>query len=502
MKKTWTLIATALASSMAFIDGSALNVALPALQRDLGASGSDLLWIINAYLLMLAALILVGGALGDRLGRRRVYIVGIVVFMLASLGCSLALSATALIAIRVVQGVGGALMIPGSLSLISAVYGVERGQAIGTWSALTTLATLGGPAIGGALADAGLWRGVFLLNLPLGMVALAILLTRVPESHNPDATGALDYVGALLVCFGLAALTYGCLAAGDRGLEDWLVLAALLGGTACLVGFVAVEARAANPMMPLDLFRSVTFSGTNLLTLLLYGALSIGTLFLSLNLVQAQGYSQTQAGLAFIPLSLTLALLSRYTGRLADRLGPRLLLVVGPALVGVGFAMLALVGRSGGPGAYWTSFFPAILVFAVGMALTVAPLTAAVMGSVAMERSGTASGVNNAVSRIAGVLTIAVVGALALATFGQSLDALTLAARLPESLRSAMLADASQLGALALPDGLDAAQRSAATEAISGSLIAAYQRVQWVCAGLAWCGALAAGALVGREQRT
>ncbi|MFN8501541.1 MFS transporter [Kouleothrix sp.] len=417
----WVLAAAILASSMAFIDSSALNVALPALQASLGASGAQLLWVVNAYLLMLAALILFGGALGDALGRKRVFMAGIGLFLLASLACGLAPSIAVLIGARLLQGLGGALMIPGSLALISASYPAERrGRAIGAWSSATTLVTIAGPILGGLLAQAGLWRGVFLINLPIGLAALAVLARFVPEGRSA-AAGPIDYPGAALASLGLAGLTYGSIAAPDRGFTDALVLGTLLGGLAALAAFVAVEARSPHPMMPLHLFQSRTFSGTNLLTLFLYGALTVATFFLSLNLVNAQGYSQSLAGLAFTPFALTLALLARRAGALADRYGARGPLIAGPALVGLSFAAFALVGLTRGPSQYWSTFLRCVLLLGLGMAITVAPLTAAVMGAVSGRAAGTASGINNAISRVAGVLALAVVGALALSLYSGAL---------------------------------------------------------------------------------
>ena len=289
---------------MAFIDGSALNTAIPAVQAALKASGEQILWVVNAYLVMLAALIAVGGSLGDVLGRRRVFAIGIGLFMLASLVCGLSPSIGFLIVARLVQGVGGALMIPGSLAIITAFFGREsRGKAIGTWSAFTTVVTVVGPALGGVLADAGLWRGVFLINFPIGIVALVVLFIKVPESHDEKTSGRIDYLGASLLAAGLAGLTYGLLSAPNLGFADARVYGALLIGVLALVLFIVVEARGAHPMIPLKLFSSRTFSGVNLLTFGLYGALSVGMLFLSLNMVQTQGYSMKLAGLAFLPFA-------------------------------------------------------------------------------------------------------------------------------------------------------------------------------------------------------
>ena len=347
----WVLFSTILASSMAFIDSSALNVALPTLQDDLQTSGAQLLWIVNTYLLMLAALILVGGSLGDKLGRKRVFMLGISLFILASLACGLAPNIEFLLAARIAQGIGGAMMIPGSLAIITATFGPEhRGRAIGTWSAATTMVTIAGPVLGGCLADLGLWRGVFLINLPIGLAALLMLHFKVPESRNEAASSTIDYLGAILATLGLAGLTYGFISLPELGLTHPYVYVSLLGGGGALAGCGIVEVRSRHPMLPLHLFQSRTFSGANLLTLFLYGALNVGTFFLCLNLVQAQGYSQSIAGFADMPFALLLAGLSPWAGKLADHYGPRLSLIVGPTLSGFGFFAVVFGGcypRSG-----------------------------------------------------------------------------------------------------------------------------------------------------------
>lgn len=432
----WVLFSTILASSMAFIDTSALNVALPALQDDLEASGVQLLWIVNAYLLMLAALILVSGSLGDKLGRKKVLMAGIGLFVLASLACGFAPTTELLIRARVVQGIGGAMMIPGSLAIITASFDPNRrGQAIGTWAAATTIVTIAGPVLGGFLADAGAWRGVFLINLPLGITTLLILHFKVPESREEDSR-PIDYLGAVLATLGLAGLTYGFISLPDLGFSDPRVYGILSGGIVALMACVVVEVRSDHPMMPLDLFKSRTFSGANLLTLFLYAALSVVTFFFPLNLVQAQGYSQSIAGLADTPFALLLAGLSPWAGKLADRYGPRLPLIIGPSLAGLGFLLIACVGLTDGPSDYWTTFFPGVVVFGIGMAVTVAPLTTAVMGSMATHDAGTASGINNAVSRTGGVLAMAIVGAIALFAFAGALEAHTAQINLSSEVRA------------------------------------------------------------------
>jgi EmrB/QacA subfamily drug resistance transporter len=493
----WILAATILASSMAFIDGTALNTALAALQAGLQASGADLLWIINAYLLMLAALILVGGSLGDRLGRKRVFMAGISLFMLASLACGLAPTTGWMIAARVVQGIGGALMIPGSLSLLTAsVAPNRRGRAIGTWSAATTLVTVIGPILGGTFADAGFWRGVFLINIPLGILALIVLYLKVPESRDETVTGSIDFLGAALVTLGLAGLTYGFISAPDAGFGDPRVVAALLVGVVGLVAFGIVEARRQQPMMPLHLFKSSTFSGANLLTLFLYAGLSVGFFFLSLNLVQVQGYTKTQAGLATLPFALLLTVLSRFAGGFMDRNGPRLPLIAGPFLVGLGFLWMGFSGVTAGPLDYWTTFLPGVVFVGVGMGFTVAPLSTSVMTSVASHYSGVASGINNAVSRTAGVLAIAIVGSLALIAFAGALESHTSGLGLSTQAHQALMAQASKLGEASVPPETGAQQAAAVAASIKQSFVDAFHLVMFVCAGLAWTSALAAGILI------
>ena len=491
------LLATILASSMAFIDSSALDVASPALQADLGLQGSQLLWVINAYLLFLSALILVGGALGDRYGRKRIFTIGICLFSGASAACGLALDANFLILARSIQGVGGALMVPGSLSIITSYFPAQRrGAAIGTWSTFSTLTTLGGPILGGWLAGHGLWRAVFFINLPLALVALFTLITRVPESRDEHAPPRLDYLGAALATFSLAGLTYGFLQASDFGLSDARVFGALALGVVALVAFLVVEARSDHPMMPLHLFRSRTFSGTNLLTLFLYAALRVVPFFLVLNLIQVQGYPAEVAGFTLLPFTILLTLMSRWAGGLIDRVGARLPLIVGPAVAALGFGLLGLPGLTAGPDQYWLTYFPGVLVLGIGMGVTVAPLTTAVMGSAPQQHSGTASGINNAVARTAGVLAVAIVGALAISIFTTHLDARAGSLNLPAQSMTDLRAQASQLGAAQTPAGLSETQTTAAEQAIQLSFVDTFRLIAGIGAALAALSAIMAALLV------
>lgn len=476
----WVLAATILGSSMAFIDGTAVNVALPALQRDLGATVSEVQWVVEAYALFLSALLLTGGALGDRFGRRRMFLVGVVGFAAASAGCGLAAGTAQLIAARALQGIAAALMVPGSLALLSASFPKERrGRAIGTWSGFGAITAAVGPLLGGWLIDHASWRWVFFLNLPLALAVIAISLWRVPESRDPEATAKLDFPGALLATLGLGGITYGLIESSP--------LALALGGAA-LAGFVGVEARSRKPMMPLSLFRSRDFAGANLLTLWLYAALGGALFFLPFNLIQVQGYSATQAGAALLPFILLMFLLSRWSGGLVDRYGARKPLIVGPAVAGAGFALLALPGLQA---TYWTSFLPAILVLGLGMAISVAPLTTTVMGAVEESHAGLASGINNAVSRVAGLLAVAALGLLLASLFSRGLDRRLDGLGLPPETRKAIEAQKEKLAAIQAPES-----RPEVRSAIDQSFLAGFRAVMLAAAGLAVLASASAGLLI------
>lgn len=496
----WVLLSTVLASSMAFVDSTALNVALPALQTDLQTTAVELLWILNGYLLMLASLILVGGSLGDHLGRKRVFMSGIILFMVASLACGLAPTAGLLIIARVVQGIGGALLIPGSLAIITATFDrSQRGRAIGTWSAATTIVFVIGPALGGVLAQAGLWRGVFLINLPLGIVSLLILYRYVPESRDEEVSSRIDIPGAVLATLSLAGLSYGFISAPDFGFGDARIIVSLGAGLLALIAFILVESRSDHPMMPLHLFRSRTFSGTNLLTLFLYGAGSMYSFFLSLNLVQVQGYSESEAGLAFVPFALVVSVLSPWAGGLVDRYGPRLPLIIGPTLVGIGFAVIGSIGQTNGWASYWTTFFPGVILYGLGMGITIAPLTTSVMSSVATHYSGTASGINNAVSRTAGVLTTAILGGLALFFFIDALSLRTDGIDLSQEARAELRIEAQKLAGAVAPEAVPPEHVSAVEQSIRLAFIDTFQVVLLICASMAILSAIMAALLVEKQ---
>jgi EmrB/QacA subfamily drug resistance transporter len=471
------LAATILGSSMAFLDGTAVNVALPLLQRDLRATISGVQWVVEAYALLLAALILAGGALGDVYGRKRVFGLGVALFAITSAACGLAPSIGVLIAARALQGIAGALLVPGSLAIISAAFDDDsRARAIGVWSSLTALTAILGPVVGGWLADRLSWRWVFYINVPLA-IAVLLLLRGVRESRD-DAARRLDIPGALLASVALGCVTYA-LTEWKPGRSALVAVFAL--GVALFVAFVVVERRTREPMLPPSVFRSRTFSAANLLTLLLYAALSATMFFLPFNLIGVQHYSATEAGAANLPMIALISTLSPLSGRFAARHGWRGPLIVGPLVAACGFALFAFVAAGGN---YWRTFFPAALVLGLGMAITVAPLTTAVMSSCPREHAGIASGINNAVSRAAGLLAIAAIGLCVAAVFRASLASalqpLDAATRAHVLAQSARLTDIPATGAVRL--------------AINAAFVHAYRIAMLVCAALgvlaAACGAL------------
>ena len=495
----WVLAATILASGMAFIDGTIVNVALPALQDGLGATATDAQWIVESYALMLAALILVGGSLGDHFGRRRVFMAGVVLFAAASVWCGLARGPDELILARGVQGIGGALLVPGSLSIIGASFSEERrGKAIGTWSGFSGVTAALGPVLGGFLIEQISWRAAFLINVPLAVVVLVIASRHVPESRDPDAA-RLDLSGAALATVGLGGVVYGLIESSTAGFADARVLLALVAGAVALAGFVAVERRKQEPMMPPALFRSRNFSGANLLTLFLYAGLGGALYYLPFNLIQVHGYSATAAGSAFLPFIVLTFLLSRWAGGLVTRYGPRPPLVIGPVITAAGFGLLALPGA--GDPSYWTGFFPAVAVLGLGMSFVIAPLTATALSSVSGSHSGLASGVNNAVSRTATLLAIALLGIFVFAAFSASLDARTSSLDLAPGDRAALEREKSGLGAADAPPGVSEAAAERIETAIRESFVTGFRVAMVISAFLALVSALCAALLLEPKLR-
>jgi EmrB/QacA subfamily drug resistance transporter len=497
--KPWVLVAAIIGSSMAFVDGTVVNVALPAIQRELDADAFQAQWVVESYALFLAALLLVGGAMGDRFGRRRIFALGVGIFAGASVACALAASVQQLIAARAVQGIGGALLVPGSLALISANFDEkERGKAIGTWSGFSGITAAVGPVLGGFLVDHYSWIWAFLVNVPLALVVLAITARHVPESRGGDAAAPLDWLGAALATLSLGGVVYAFIEAPSQGWGAGAVLAALAIGIAAGVGFVWAELRVRAPMLPLAFFKSGNFSGANLLTLLLYAALGGGLYFFPLNLIQVQGYSATAAGAALLPFILILFALSRWSGQLVDKVGARLPLVLGPAIAGAGFALFAVPGTGAN---YWSGFFPAVVVLGLGMAITIAPLTTTVMNAVGTESAGVASGVNNAVSRVAAVLAIAVFGLLMAWAFDTSLDAGLRELSAPKEVVDFLAGQRAKLAEAALPPGIDGAAAEALREQIRAAYVAGFRWIMLASAGLALLSALSAWLAIGRGQQ-
>ncbi len=494
----WILFTMILGSSLAFIDGTVVNVALPFLQEDLDASATGVQWVVQSYSLLLAALILVGGSLGDRLGRRKMYLLGVVVFTLASIVAGAAPSLESLIAARALQGIGGALLIPGSLAIISALWsGDARGVAIGTWAGFTSITTSIGPPLGGFLVEQLSWRAVFLINVPIAIVVVIACVAAVPENRDPEATGPIDWQGAALVTISLGGAALGFTQAAASGWTDALTMVSLAASIVAGAAFVIVERRSSSPMVELSLFRSSTFTGANLLTLLLYAGLTAALYYLPFNLVQVQGYSATAAGAAVLPFSLIMFAGSRWAGGLIGQFGARLPLMIGPAIVGIGFLLFAVPGIGG---SYWTTVFPATVVLGIGMTITVAPLTTTVMNAVDERHSGLASGINNAVSRAGGVLAIAAFSIVMLGAFSASLDP-----RLDEmSLTRAARAEAAemedQLAAMPAPASLDTDQQMEFREAVDRAFVDGYRAVMIGCALIAFLGAAIAGVAIREHE--
>jgi EmrB/QacA subfamily drug resistance transporter len=484
---------------MAFIDSTVVNVALPALQANLHATVVGVQWVVESYGLFLGALILVGGSLGDLFGRRLMFLCGVGIFMAASIGCGFASNVQQLVLARSVQGVGAAFLVPGSLSIISACFDEKtRGQAIGTWSGFTAITTALGPVLGGWLIEHASWRWVFFINVPIAAAVIALSLRRIPESRNAAARH-VDWLGALVATVGLGGVVYGLIESISLGWDHLLVFGSLTAGLVCLIGFLFVETSISSPMVPLALFGSRSFSGANLLTLFLYAALGIFFFLFPMNLIQVQGYSTTATGAAALPLILLMFFLSRWSGGLITRYGPRPPLVIGPLIATAGFVLFAVPGVEAD---YWKSFFPAFIVLGFGMAVSVAPLTTVVMSSVDQNRGGAASGINNAVARVAAVLAIAILGIVMVKSFSSSLNRSLTGELLPPGVLHYLHASEIKLAGLDLPSGLDADKTALVRLSISHAFVFGFRIVMLICAGLSLASAAVASLMIGGRYKT
>jgi len=493
--RPWILTCTILASSMVFIDSTVVNVALPALQKEFNADVTQVQWVVESYALLLTALLLLGGSMGDLFGRRRIFAVGVFLFGVASVLCGLSDTIGHLTWSRATQGVGGALLVPGSLALISASFPENiRGKAIGTWSGYTAITAALGPVLGGFLIEHVSWRYVFFINVPFALVVLFLAFKYVPESHGDRGAGRLDWMGAALGCIALGCLVYGLIESSTLGWNDATVAGTLAIAPLAFFAFVMVEMRHPAPMLPLRIFKSRNFSGANLLTLLLYAALGGSMFFIPLNLIQVQGYSATAAGASLVPFILIMFALSRWAGGLVDRYGAKKPLVIGPAIAALGFALFAVPGLGG---SYWNTFFPAVLILGFGMAITVAPLTTTVMNALDTTHAGTASGVNNAVSRAAALLAIALLGIVMSHAFNDAWLQRTRELSLSPTVLAQVDAQREKLAAITLPASTPSGERKAVEGAVASAFVYGFRWVMLISALLAVCSSICAWFMVG-----
>ena len=448
------LVIAILSSGIVFLDQTALNVAIPAIQQSFGATINEIQWIHNIYLLVLSVLMMIGGILGDVYGRVRMYMVGMVMFIVASALCGIAPSTEWLIFGRFLQGIGGAIVAPAGLAIINAVVAAERrGRALGTWGTFAPLITVTGPVICGWLVDNVSWRAVFFINLPLGLIAIFLAMRYVPESRNESASRHLDWPGVVTLMLALSGLLIALIEGPVRGWTDPIIVAGLVTSVVGFITFIYIESRVANPLVPLILFRNRVFTGVNLLTVILFFGLGGPFFFLTLNFQQVQGYTATQAGLAAMPSALSIFVFSRIVGKWTDRIGPRPILITAHLLIATGFLLLL---RPGVDGNYWTEWFPGILIYGIGLSFMIVPITSMALGSLPQRQSGIASGVNSAASRIGQMLSVAIFGSIMVGRFQTKLIEWTGELGLSSDAQQALAAQARSLGETQAPVGLSA----------------------------------------------
>ena len=483
----WVLLATVLASSMSFLDSTVVNVALPVLQRTFRAELSSVAWVVDAYVLTLTAFILLGGSFGDIFGRRRALRLGLVVFTAGSIVCGIAPSLFVLDLARSVQGIGGALLVPSSLAILTASFDPsERGRAVGLWASLSGIGAAIGPLAGGLLVDAISWRGIFFLNLPVAVVVFVVALPKVPESRDVEAERRIDLAGASIAVVFLAGLTFALIEGSTLGWASPPIVAGSVVGALGFIAFIWVERRSRQPMVPLAIFANRTFSAVNVATLAIYAALAGASLYLVLDVQQARGLSAVAGGASLLPVTVTLLIGSPIAGRLADRVGPRVPMTIGPAVAGCGLLLAAATAQGA---SYWTSVLPSVAIFAVGLALTVAPLTTAVLSALGPRRAGIASGLNSAVSRFGGLVAVAILPALSLAGFTHGLEQRLSTKALDPTVRAAVLADRAEQGALSPPADLPPTQRALVRDAVRRAFADGFRWVMLACALLLFAGA-------------
>ncbi len=489
LREPWVLAATIVASSMAFIDMTVVNVALPVLQRSLGATFAEAQWVVEAYTLFLSALVLAGGTLGDLYGRRRCFSLGVLIFALASAACGIAPDPVFLIVARAIQGMGSALLMPGSLAILAAGFPADRrGRAIGLWSAASGVCVAIAPAFGGWLIDTFSWRWVFLINLPLAAVTLAITWSKLAESKGREG-GRLDLPGTALATLGLGGLTFGLIEAGRAGFGDRLADGSIIFGILALAAFFAVERHSKHPMIPLQLFRLPVFAGIQVFTFLLWAALSGALFFVPFRLMQVQGFGPLQAGGALLPCVVIISILSRWAGGLVDRLGPQRPLIAGAIIAGLGYLLLAVPGPTT---PYWLGVLPALMVVGIGMGVCVAPVTVTAMSAAGNDHVGAASAINNMVARTGGLLAIALFGLILAQRFAAAFDRSVAALALPADAIAALAPERAKLAGAILPASLNAEQHRLLTEAILAAFVEGYRWVMVLASGLAFASAIVA----------